>query len=55
MGAGLSGIGAACHMQRNCPDNSYIILEARKSIGGTWDLFLLSGYSFRLGYVHVGV
>lgn len=55
MGAGLSGIGAACHLQRNCPDNSYIILEARKSIGGTWDLFRYPGIRsdsdmYTLGY-----
>ena len=39
MGAGLSGIGAACHLQRKCPDKSYIVIEARNSMGGTWDLF----------------
>ncbi|MGA2011645.1 MAG: NAD(P)-binding protein, partial [Solirubrobacteraceae bacterium] len=39
VGAGLSGIGAACHLVRDCPDRSYAILEARDEIGGTWDLF----------------
>jgi monooxygenase len=43
IGAGLSGIGAACHLQRDCPDRSYLILEARERIGGTWDLFRYPG------------
>jgi len=43
VGAGLSGIGAACHLQRDCPDRSYLILEARERIGGTWDLFRYPG------------
>jgi cation diffusion facilitator CzcD-associated flavoprotein CzcO len=43
VGAGLSGIGAACHLQRRCPSKSYTILEARDSIGGTWDLFRYPG------------
>ena len=43
IGAGLSGIGAACHLQRRCRDRSYAILEARDRIGGTWDLFRYPG------------
>ena len=43
VGAGLSGIGAACHLQRDCPERSYVILEARERIGGTWDLFRYPG------------
>ncbi|WP_240554804.1 flavin-containing monooxygenase [Oceanicoccus sagamiensis] len=43
MGAGLSGIGSACHLQKHCPDKSYVILEARQAIGGTWDLFRYPG------------
>ncbi|MEP1472973.1 MAG: NAD(P)/FAD-dependent oxidoreductase [Halieaceae bacterium] len=43
VGAGLSGIGAACHLQRECPGKSYAVLEARESIGGTWDLFRYPG------------
>ncbi len=39
LGAGLSGIGSACHLQKTCPDKSYAILEARAVSGGTWDLF----------------
>ncbi len=41
VGAGLSGIGAAYHLQTECPDRSYAILEARDAIGGTWDLFAI--------------
>jgi cation diffusion facilitator CzcD-associated flavoprotein CzcO len=58
MGAGLSGIGAAHHLNQLCPKKSYVILEQRERIGGTWDLFrypgirsdsdmLTMGYSFR--------
>jgi monooxygenase len=43
IGAGLSGIGAACHLTRNDPNTRYLILESRKSIGGTWDLFRYPG------------
>jgi cation diffusion facilitator CzcD-associated flavoprotein CzcO len=39
VGAGLSGIGVAYHLQRDCPRKSFVILEARGAIGGTWDLF----------------
>jgi monooxygenase len=58
MGAGLSGIGAAWHLQKRCPKKSYVLLDQRERIGGTWDLFrypgvrsdsdmLTMGYSFR--------
>jgi monooxygenase len=55
VGAGLSGIGAGCHLQANCPGKSYAILEARERIGGTWDLFRYPGIRsdsdmFTLGY-----
>jgi monooxygenase len=43
VGAGLSGIGAAYHLQTICPDRSYVILEGRADIGGTWDLFRYPG------------
>lgn len=43
VGAGLSGIGAACHLQRECPDKRYVILEGRERMGGTWDLFRYPG------------
>jgi cation diffusion facilitator CzcD-associated flavoprotein CzcO len=43
VGAGLSGIGAGYRLQTECPDKSYAILEARDSIGGTWDLFKYPG------------
>jgi cation diffusion facilitator CzcD-associated flavoprotein CzcO len=58
MGAGLSGIDAGHHLQKLCPSKTYVILEQRERIGGTWDLFrypgirsdsdmLTMGYSFR--------
>jgi cation diffusion facilitator CzcD-associated flavoprotein CzcO len=55
VGAGLSGIGAACHLQEECPDKTYAILESRDAIGGTWDLFRYPGVRsdsdmFTLGY-----
>ncbi len=43
VGAGLSGIGAAYHLQERLPGKSYAILEARPSLGGTWDLFRYPG------------
>jgi monooxygenase len=43
VGAGLSGIGAACHLRRDSPDRSFAILESRDAIGGTWDLFRYPG------------
>src|ERR1700692_4822850 len=39
VGAGLSGIGAGFHLQQKCPGKSYVILEGRDCIGGTWELF----------------
>ena len=43
IGSGLSGIDAAYHLQAYCPGKSYIILETRDAIGGTWDLFRYPG------------
>src|SRR5579862_6409183 len=43
VGAGLSGIGAAVHLQRHCPGKRYAILEGRAAMGGTWDLFRYPG------------
>lgn len=43
VGAGLSGIGMACHLARECPDKRVGILERRDAIGGTWDLFRYPG------------
>jgi monooxygenase len=43
IGAGISGIGAAFHVQDKCPGKSYALLEMRDSIGGTWDLFRYPG------------
>jgi len=55
IGAGLSGIGAACQLSTECPDKSYLILESRGATGGTWDLFRYPGIRsdsdmFTLGY-----
>jgi monooxygenase len=55
VGAGISGIGSACHLRSNCPTKSFAILEARDAIGGTWDLFRYPGIRsdsdmFTLGY-----
>ncbi len=58
VGAGLSGIDAAHHLRKFCPRKTYVILEQRERMGGTWDLFrypgirsdsdmLTMGYSFR--------
>ena len=55
VGAGLSGVGAACHLMRQCPAKTIAILEARNAVGGTWDLFRYPGIRsdsdmFTLGY-----
>ncbi len=43
IGAGISGIGLAAHLAQQCPKRQFVILEARESIGGTWDLFRYPG------------
>jgi cation diffusion facilitator CzcD-associated flavoprotein CzcO len=43
IGAGLSGIGMASHLSRDCPDTTFALLERRDAIGGTWDLFRYPG------------
>ena len=43
VGAGLSGIGAAYHLQDQCPEKRFALLEARADLGGTWDLFRYPG------------
>jgi cation diffusion facilitator CzcD-associated flavoprotein CzcO len=43
VGAGISGIGQGYHLQTRCPERSYVILEGRDAIGGTWDLFRYPG------------
>ncbi len=55
VGAGISGIGAGYFLQRDCPDRSYVILEGRERLGGTWDLFRYPGIRsdsdmYTLGY-----
>jgi monooxygenase len=39
VGAGLSGVSAAYHLQTQCPSLSFVLLDAREEIGGTWSLF----------------
>ena len=43
VGAGISGIAAGYNLKKSCPNKSFSILEGRKSIGGTWDLFKYPG------------
>src|SRR3546814_825712 len=43
VGAGISGIGMAVHLQMNCPGRSFAIAERRANLGGTWDLFRYPG------------
>jgi monooxygenase len=55
IGAGLSGVGAACRFRRSCPGKSVVILESRETSGGTWDLFRYPGVRcdtdmYTLGY-----
>ncbi|HET6969948.1 MAG TPA: NAD(P)/FAD-dependent oxidoreductase [Phenylobacterium sp.] len=55
VGAGLSGVGAGYHLKTACPDRSFVILEGRDAIGGTWDLFRYPGIRsdsdmYTLGY-----
>ncbi len=55
VGAGLSGIGAAVHLQRLCPGKRFLLLERRERLGGTWDLFRYPGIRsdsdmYTLGY-----
>jgi monooxygenase len=55
VGAGLSGIAAGYHLQKQCPGRTYAILESREAMGGTWDLFRYPGIRsdsdmYTLGY-----
>ena len=55
VGAGLSGVGGACHLRLRCPQKSFVILEGRETMGGTWDLFRYPGVRsdsdmYTLGY-----
>lgn len=43
VGAGISGVGAGYHLQAHCPGRSYVVLEGRERMGGTWDLFRYPG------------
>lgn len=55
VGAGISGISAAYYLQKRCPIKTFVLLEARNGIGGTWDLFRYPGVRsdsdmYTLGY-----
>ncbi|MBV8631978.1 MAG: NAD(P)/FAD-dependent oxidoreductase [Silvibacterium sp.] len=55
VGAGLSGIGTGCHLRINLPEKTFVILEGRERLGGTWDLFRYPGVRsdsdmYTLGY-----
>jgi monooxygenase len=57
IGAGLSGVGAACQLRRLCPERSLRVFESRAASGGTWDLFRYPGirsdsdmYTFSYGF-----
>ncbi|HEU0253175.1 MAG TPA: NAD(P)/FAD-dependent oxidoreductase, partial [Pyrinomonadaceae bacterium] len=55
VGAGLSGVGGACHLKMECPGKTFVILEGREAMGGTWDLFRYPGVRsdsdmYTLGY-----
>jgi cation diffusion facilitator CzcD-associated flavoprotein CzcO len=43
VGAGISGIGMAAHLQQYSPDRSFALVERRANLGGTWDLFRYPG------------
>ena len=43
VGAGISGISGAVHLQQRCPNTTFALLEGRDNIGGTWDLFRYPG------------
>ncbi|MEC7986758.1 MAG: NAD(P)/FAD-dependent oxidoreductase [Myxococcota bacterium] len=55
VGAGISGIGAACRLRKHCPSKHFLVVDGRKAIGGTWDLFRYPGIRsdsdmYTLGY-----
>jgi cation diffusion facilitator CzcD-associated flavoprotein CzcO len=55
VGAGLSGIGFASRLKRDVPGKTFLILESRGAVGGTWDLFRYPGIRsdsdmYTLGY-----
>lgn len=44
IGAGISGLSAAWHLQKHCPERRFAVLEARHTLGGTWSLFRYPGF-----------
>ncbi len=51
IGAGITGLGVACQLERNLPGKRYAIFESRENLGGTWDLFRYPG--IRLSLIHI--
>ncbi len=43
IGAGISGLGMGVYLRKQCPQKTFLMLEARQSVGGTWDLFRYPG------------
>ena len=41
VGAGISGIGSAYHLQEQCPDKSFLVLETGHSLLQTYTLLVL--------------
>src|SRR5581483_10037131 len=57
VGAGISGIGAAYHLQQQCPERSFVVLEALDNFGGTWHMHRYPGIRsdsdlYTFGYKH---
>ncbi len=55
IGAGIAGIGMARYLTKYCPDKTFLILERRQNLGGTWDFFRYPGIRcdsdmYTLGY-----
>lgn len=44
VGAGLSGVGAAAHLKKNCPGKTFTLLEGRSAVGGTWIFFDIQAF-----------
>ena len=53
VGAGISGISMAVHLQQYSPDRSFTLVERRANLGGTWDLFRYPGIRSDLSLIHI--
>ena len=47
VGAGISGVGAAYHLQDQCPDQTFLVVEGLESYGGTWQIHRYPRHPFR--------